>query len=169
MLANSSAMKPLPTTAAVGGSVCRSSSSSLVGQSPMPGMLSRTGAAPLPDLAQVLAAPRAPKVANTKLVTLSVTDDVPLRDVLFELGRLANVDIEVGSGLDTRGINYFLKVDARQPFRLDPTRVDLVIRTAAKLGKSAGTPAPKAYEHARKLIRRELIRRVVGEMLQVGL
>ena len=63
------------------------------------------GAPPLPDLAQVLAAPHAPKVANTKLVTISVTDDVPLRDVLFELGRLANVDIEVGPGLDTTGIN----------------------------------------------------------------
>ncbi len=63
------------------------------------------GAPPIPDVAQVLAAPRAPKVANTKLVTLAVTDDVPLRDVLFELGRLANVDIEVGAGLDKGGIN----------------------------------------------------------------
>lgn len=62
-------------------------------------------APPLPDLAQVLAAPKAPKVANTKLVTISVTEDVPLRDVLFELGRLANVDIEVGPGLDTSGVN----------------------------------------------------------------
>ena len=63
------------------------------------------GAPPIPDLAQVLAAPRPPKVANSKLVTISVTDDVPLRDVLFELGRLANVDIEVGAGLDKQGIN----------------------------------------------------------------
>lgn len=63
------------------------------------------GAPPIPDIAQVLAAPRPPKIANAKLVTLSVTDDVPLRDVLFELGRLANVDIEVGSGLDNQGIN----------------------------------------------------------------
>lgn len=63
------------------------------------------GAPPIPDLAQVLAAPRPPKVANSKLVTISVTEDVPLRDVLFELGRLANVDIEVGSGLDRQGIN----------------------------------------------------------------
>ena len=63
------------------------------------------GAPPVPDLAQVLAAPRAPKVANAKLVTLSVTEDVPLRDVLFELGRLANVDIELGSGLDKSGVN----------------------------------------------------------------
>lgn len=63
------------------------------------------GTPPLPGLAQVLATPAAPKVANTKLVTLSVTDDVPIRDVLFELGRLANVDIEVGAGLDSSGIN----------------------------------------------------------------
>lgn len=62
-------------------------------------------APPIPDVAQVLAAPHPPKVANTKLVTLAVTDDVPLRDVLFELGRLASVDIEVGAGLDTTGIN----------------------------------------------------------------
>lgn len=64
-----------------------------------------TGAPPIPDMAQVLAAPKPPKLGNSKLVTLAVTDDVPLRDVLFELGRLANVDIEVGSGLDTQGIN----------------------------------------------------------------
>lgn len=63
------------------------------------------GAPPVPDIAQVLAAPRPPRVANSKLVTLAVTDDVPLRDVLFELGRLANVDIEVGPGLDRTGIN----------------------------------------------------------------
>lgn len=60
---------------------------------------------PVPDLAQVLAAPKPPKLANAKLVTLSVTEDVPIRDVLFELGRLAGVDIEIGSGLDSGGIN----------------------------------------------------------------
>ncbi|MCA3015044.1 MAG: hypothetical protein INH41_21870 [Myxococcaceae bacterium] len=69
--------------------------------------------------------------------------------------------------LEVRGLNYFLKADARRPFHLEPSRVDLVVRTAAKLGK--GAPAPRAFEHARKLVRRELIRRVVGEMLQLGL
>ena len=63
------------------------------------------GTPPIPDVAQVLAAPKPPKVGNTKLVTLAVTEDVPLRDVLFELGRLASVDIEVGPGLDRSGIN----------------------------------------------------------------
>ena len=63
------------------------------------------GAPPIPDVAQVIAAPMPPKVGNTKRVSIAVTDDVPLRDVLFELGRLANVDIEIGPGLDTRGVN----------------------------------------------------------------
>lgn len=68
-------------------------------------VLASPGVPAIPDLAQVLSAPKAPKVANSKLVTLAVTEDVPLRDVLFELGRLAKVDIEVGTGLDTAGIN----------------------------------------------------------------
>jgi len=38
-----------------------------------------------------------------------VTDDVPLRDVLFELGRLADVDIEIGPGLSNRGVNFRAK------------------------------------------------------------
>jgi len=70
-----------------------------------PTITASLGVPPIPDIAQVLAAPKPPKVANTKLVTLAVTDDVPLRDVLFELGRLAGVDIEVGPGLDAAGIN----------------------------------------------------------------
>lgn len=69
-----------------------------------PGRL-RTGEPPVPDLAQILAAPRPPKINETKLVSIAVTDDVPLRDVLFELSRLANVDIELGSGIEG-GINF---------------------------------------------------------------
>lgn len=70
-----------------------------------PQISAELGVPPIPDVTEVLAVPRAPKVGNTKLVTLAVTDDVPLRDVLFELGRLASVDIEVGPGLDRSGIN----------------------------------------------------------------
>lgn len=69
-----------------------------------PGRL-RTGEPPVPDLAQILAAPRPPKINETKLVSIAVTDDVPLRDVLFELSRLANVDIEIGRGIEG-GINF---------------------------------------------------------------
>ncbi len=76
--------------------------------------------------------------------------------------------------LDARGIAYFLRRDPRRPFQLEPEKVDLVVRTAAKLrhGKQPNAPAKphaRAYEHARKQIRRELIRRVVAEMIMTGL
>ncbi|MFW0777536.1 MAG: secretin N-terminal domain-containing protein [Rickettsiales bacterium] len=63
---------------------------------------------PLPDLAEILAAPKPPKVASTQLVTVAVTDDVPLKDVLVELGRLADIDIEIDSGI-TGGISFRAK------------------------------------------------------------
>ncbi len=95
------------------------------------------------------------------------TEKTPHMGDLIDLSLVAASRRTLEKLLDTRGINYFLKTDAKQPFRIEPSRVDLVVRTAAKLGKH--TPPPKAYEHARKLVRRELIRRVVGEMLQLGL
>lgn len=66
------------------------------------------GAAPMPEIAQILAAPRPPKVGKTKLVSLTVTDDVPLKDVLIELARLAEVDIELGSGI-RGGVSFIAK------------------------------------------------------------
>lgn len=63
---------------------------------------------PIPDLAEILAAPRPPKIAQTKLVSVAVTDDVPLKDVLIELARLADVDIEVDAGI-TGGIAFRAK------------------------------------------------------------
>ncbi len=71
--------------------------------------------------------------------------------------------------LDARGLNYFLKTDARRPFQLEPARVDLVVRTAARLKRDGRAPHARAFDQARKQVRRELIRRVVSEMLQVGL
>ena len=72
--------------------------------------------------------------------------------------------------LDSRGINYFLKTDARRPFQLEPSRVDLVVRTAAKARlEKTGRVHESAFERARSEVRRELIRRVVAEMLQTGL
>ncbi len=50
---------------------------------------------PIPNLAEIIAAPPKPKIGETQLVSLAVTDDVPLKDVLIEVARLANVDIEI--------------------------------------------------------------------------
>jgi general secretion pathway protein D len=59
---------------------------------------------PIPDLAEILAAPPKPKIGESQLVSLAVTDDVPLKDVLLEVARLAKVDIDVDSSI-TGGIS----------------------------------------------------------------
>lgn len=64
-----------------------------------------TKAPPIPSLAQILATPQPPKIGETQLVSIAVTDDVPLKDVLIELGRLANVDIELDAGI-SGGISF---------------------------------------------------------------
>ena len=53
------------------------------------------GEPPIPDIANILAAPRPPEIGQTQLVSIFVTDDVPLKDVLIELARLADVDVEI--------------------------------------------------------------------------
>ena len=63
---------------------------------------------PIPDIAEVLASPQPPKLGETKLVSIAVTDDVPLKDVLIELARLADVDIEVDSSI-SGGISFRAK------------------------------------------------------------
>ena len=52
-------------------------------------------APPVPQLYPVLATPQPPAILPNRSVSLSVTEDVPLKDVLFELARQAEVDIEI--------------------------------------------------------------------------
>lgn len=71
--------------------------------------------------------------------------------------------------LDARGLNYFLRQDARRPFQLEPSKVEMIVRTAARSrDKERRQPHVRAVDHARKEVRRELIKRVVAEMLQTG-
>ena len=63
---------------------------------------------PVPELADILAIPAPPKIAASKLVSVAVTDDVPLKDVLIELARLADVDIEVDAGI-AGGVSFRAK------------------------------------------------------------
>jgi general secretion pathway protein D len=62
----------------------------------------------VPDVAEILTAPRPPKIGNTQLVSIEVTDDVPLKDVLIELSRLADVDMELDAGIKG-GISFRAK------------------------------------------------------------
>jgi hypothetical protein len=88
---------------------------------------------------------------------------------IIDLALLSDARHYLHKLLDTRGLAYFLRVDPRRPFELEPQRVDLVLRMAAKRTGRSNKPHYKAVEHARTEIRRELIRRVVAQMVQVGL
>jgi len=63
---------------------------------------------PIPKIADILAAPRPPKIGETKLVSIAVTDDVPLKDIILELSRLANVDVELDAGI-SGGVSFVAK------------------------------------------------------------
>ena len=89
---------------------------------------------------------------------------------IIDLSLIAESRKHLKKLLDARGINYFLAPNAKRPFQLEPSRVDLVVRAAAKTRKAqTGRVHESAYERARAEVRRELIRRVVAEMVQIGL
>jgi hypothetical protein len=72
--------------------------------------------------------------------------------------------------LDARGIAYFLRKDGQRLFELEPSKVELVIRTVSRTRPAhLPRPHPRAVEHCRQEVRRVLIRRVVDAMLQTGL
>jgi MSHA biogenesis protein MshL len=52
-----------------------------------------------PEIAKMLVAPEPPSFGTDKLVTLSVTQDVPVKDVLVELASNAEVDMEIDPGI----------------------------------------------------------------------
>lgn len=63
----------------------------------------------IPEISDILTAPPPPEEINEeKLVSLSVTEDVPVKNVLVELGRLADVDMEIDPGI-TGGIIFRVK------------------------------------------------------------
>lgn len=57
----------------------------------------------IPEISNILTAPTPSSTITEKLVSISVTEDIPLKDVLIELSRLADVDIEIDPGI-TGGI-----------------------------------------------------------------
>lgn len=55
---------------------------------------------PLPKFSRVLAMPKSPKAGGDKLITFSITEQVPLKDVLMELGRVAKIDVDIDPAID---------------------------------------------------------------------
>jgi len=50
---------------------------------------------PIPKISRMLSLPAPPQVGGGKLISFSVTEQVPLKDVLIELGRVTNIDVDV--------------------------------------------------------------------------
>lgn len=49
----------------------------------------------IPDVSRLMIPPSPPAVGTDKRITLNVTEDVPLKEVLIELARRADIDIEI--------------------------------------------------------------------------
>ncbi|MET0156072.1 MAG: hypothetical protein ABW189_08235 [Rickettsiales bacterium] len=62
----------------------------------------------VPEIAPMLSAPTPPSFGTDKLVTLSVTEDVPVKDVLTQLASEADVDMEIDPGI-TGGVIFNVK------------------------------------------------------------
>ncbi len=53
-----------------------------------------------PNIAKLIKTPSKPDKIPDKLISISVTEDVPLKDVLLEIGRMANLDIQISPKID---------------------------------------------------------------------
>jgi general secretion pathway protein D len=51
--------------------------------------------APIPDIAKLIITPPPPAIGGDKTISFSVTEQVPLKDVLIEMGRMAKIDIDL--------------------------------------------------------------------------
>ena len=58
----------------------------------------KSNPAPIPQISKLIMSPPPPAIGGDKIISFSVTDQVPLKDVLIELGRVAKIDVD----LDTK-------------------------------------------------------------------
>lgn len=72
------------------------------------------------------------------------------------------------SELDGRGLAFFLLPGSRTP-RLDPRRIAWVVEAARRRVSSRAASDPDALARTRRVVRRELIRRLAEAMVQAGL
>lgn len=57
-----------------------------------------------PQLSQIIMSASPPKIGGGKTISFSVTDQVPLKDALIELGRVSEIDVDIDSRIEG-GIN----------------------------------------------------------------
>jgi hypothetical protein len=70
--------------------------------------------------------------------------------------------------LDTRGLGFFLRADSRVP-RLDARRIAWVVEAARRTARKHPRRDPDAVARTRRVVRRELIRRLSDAMVRAGL
>jgi hypothetical protein len=70
--------------------------------------------------------------------------------------------------LDDRGLAFFLYPGSRVP-RIDPRRIAWVVEAARRGASARAQRDPNALSRTRRVVRRELIRRLSEAMLQAGL
>lgn len=76
-----------------------------------------------PNISKLLVAPPPPPMGNGELISFATTEEIPIKDVLIELGRLSGVDIEVDPNI-TGGI--ILKVTNKP--------LNVIVQRIAELG-----------------------------------
>lgn len=52
-----------------------------------------------PKISSLVIAPPPPVLGGDKIISFSVSDQVPLKDILIELGRIANIDVDIDSSV----------------------------------------------------------------------
>ena len=55
--------------------------------------------APIPNISKLIMTPPPPAIGGSKTLSFSVTEQVPLKDVLIELGRVAQIDVDLDPGI----------------------------------------------------------------------
>lgn len=99
-LALSSCDAPLGDYHDPGADLTRQDFQNMLGSSNFAATQPEAQAPPIPDLVPTLVAPVPPSGAEDRLVSISVTNSVPIRSVLLELARSAEVDLELDSNIE---------------------------------------------------------------------
>ena len=56
--------------------------------------------APIPKLSKLIISPPPPTVGGDKIISFSTTDQIPLKDVLIEFGRMVKIDVDIDPNIE---------------------------------------------------------------------
>jgi len=93
--------------------------------------------------------------------------DRPVPNV-FDLTLVSQARRALHTVLDDRGLGFFLEEGTRAP-RLDSRRIAWIVESARRRVGPRARRDPNALSRTRRVVRRELIRRLADAMLQSGL